>query len=169
MTAGRVNQVRTLLQHAPWSHLARITAHAATWNRECVCGNDGGWGGRGGREGPSKHWSEWDISRFCAVLIMDHEATQTPPIDRCHTAALPNMQPSAPCKYQPTVQVYKTMSPHQRQQCHPQKHAPEAAHHLEVNQAQLMLQLCQVLHYAMLCIFPDLPRCVCFRHRVQNN
>ena len=119
-------------------------------------------GGRDGREGPSTHWSEWDISRFCAVLIMGHEATQTPPIGRCHTAALPNMQPSAPCKYQPTVQVYKTMSPHQRQQCHPQKHPPESAHHLDVNQAQLMLQLGQVLHYAMLCIFPDLPRCVLF-------
>ena len=125
-----------------------------------VCAAVTGDGGRDGREGPSKHWSEWDISRFCAVLIMDHEATQTPPIGRCHTATLPNMQPSAPCKYHPTVQVYKTMSPHQRQQCHPQKHPPESSHHLDVNQAQLMLQLGQVLRYAMLCIFPDLPRCV---------
>ena len=42
MTAGRINQVRTLLQPVPWSHLARITAHVATWYRGCVCGCGGG-------------------------------------------------------------------------------------------------------------------------------
>ena len=85
-----------------------------------VCAAVTGDGGRDGREGPSKHGPGGDISRFCAVLIMDHEATQTPPIGRCHTATLPNMQPSPLCRYQPTVQFYKAMSPHQRQQCHPQ-------------------------------------------------
>ena len=72
-----------------------------------------------------------------------------------------------PAKISPLCKL-TNIPPRQKQQYRSPKHRSCSTHHLDANQTQRVLQLGQVLCYAMACILPDLLRCV-FHHPLQNN
>ena len=127
MTAGRINQVTTALQHAPTApSIKKDMAHLAAgcWNgvgrRLYVCGARvvvvrGLWGSAW----PAITWADgvWkgegrDISSDCASLPTLHNATITPPRGRCFTSSLSTTQPTHTCTYRPIVQFYANANSH---------------------------------------------------------
>ena len=114
-------------------------------------GGVGGWGAH------SKHWPGESQRRLRQLAHSPRSHADT---SDGADATLQYYQPHSPLPSASITPLYKftQLPPHQKQQHHSPQHRSRSTHHLDVNQAQHMLQLGQVVRPAMACIFPDLRR-----------
>lgn len=140
------------MHHEPQPTLPQRTGNAwVAVMGEVQGGGVGGWGAH------SKHWPGESQRRLRQLAHSPRSHADT---SDGADATLQYYQPHSrlpPANISPLYK-FTQLPPHQKQQHHSPQHRSRSTHHLDVNQAQHMLQLGQVVRPAMACIFPDLRR-----------